>query len=235
MAIEKSGATSVRAAFVQEIEDQILSGALQPGDRLPPAKELCAQMGVSLTVVNAGVSELVTKGFLTVKPRHGTYVADWRENGSAETLMSVLRHNGGKLTQHDVRSYCESRVALDPFVAELVIRRASNEQLKALGAHVERVRAAETTEALCAAATDFFHRMYQLSDNTILSLLYHSTIPPQRHMYAQFIEKNGGEMIKTHIQEVYTLLCLRDTEAVKQALITAQRMPLEGKTAIVSI
>ena len=137
MALEKTGATSVREAFVQQIEDKILSGELQPGDRLPPAKELGAQMGVSLTVVNAGVSELVTKGFLTVKPRHGTYVADWRENGSAETLMSLLRHNGGRLTQHDVRSYCESRVALDPFVAELVIQRSSNEQLRALGAYVE--------------------------------------------------------------------------------------------------
>ena len=233
MALKKIGATSVREAFVQEIEDKILSGELQVGDRLPPAKELGAQMGVSLTVVNAGVSELVTKGFLTVKPRHGTYVADWRENGSAETLMSVLRHNGGRLTQHDVRSYCESRVALDPFVAELVIQRASNEQLRALGAFVEQARAADTTEALCIAATDFFQRVYQLSDNTILSLLYHSTVPPQRHMYAQFIEKNGAELIKAHIQEVYTLLCLRDIEAVKQALVIAQRMPLEGETAIV--
>ena len=233
MALEKKGAPSVREAFVQQIEDKILSGELQVGDRLPPAKELGAQMGVSLTVVNAGVSELVTKGFLTVKPRHGTYVADWRENGSAETLMSVLRHNGGRLTQHDVRSYCESRVALDPFVAELVIERASNEQLRALGAYVEQARAAETIEALCIAATDFFQRVYQLSDNTILSLLYHSTVPPQRHMYARFIEKNGTELIKAHIQEVYTLLCLRDTEAVRQALVTAQRMPLEGPTAIV--
>ena len=233
MALEKTGATSVREAFVQQIEDKILSGELQPGDRLPPAKELGAQMGVSLTVVNAGVSELVTKGFLTVKPRHGTYVADWRENGSAETLMSLLRHNGGRLTQHDVRSYCESRVALDPFVAELVIQRSCNEQLRALGAYVEQARKAETTEDLCIAATDFFQRVYQLSDNTILSLLYHSTVPPQRHMYARFIEKNGGELIKAHLQEVYTLLCLRDTEAVKQALVTAQRMPLEGPTAIV--
>ena len=233
MPFDQVSAPSVRAMFVQEIEDKILSGELKPGDRLPPAKELCAQMGVSLTVVNAGVSELVTKGFLTVKPRHGTYVADWRENGSAETLMSVLRHNGGRLTQHDVRSYCESRVALDPFVAELVIERASNEQLRALGAYVEQARAAETIEALCIAATDFFQRVYQLSDNTILSLLYHSTVPPQRHMYARFIEKNGTEMIKAHLQEVYTLLCLRDTEAVKQALVTAQRMPLEGPTAIV--
>ena len=233
MAFDQVSAPSVRAMFVQEIEDQILSGELRPGDRLPPAKELCAKMGVSLTVVNAGVSELVTKGFLTVKPRHGTYVADWRENGSAETLMSVLRHNGGKLSQHDVRSYCESRVALDPFVAQLVIERASNEQLRALGACVEQARTAETTEALCIAATDFFQRVYQLSDNTILSLLYHSTVPPQRHMYARFIEKNGTELIKAHIQEVYTLLCLRDTEAVRQALVTAQRMPLEGPTAIV--
>lgn len=82
MEFEKITVPSVREAFVQAIEDKILSGELKVGDRLPPARQLCAEMGVSLTIVNAGMSELAAKGFVEIKPRHGTFVADYRMQGT---------------------------------------------------------------------------------------------------------------------------------------------------------
>ena len=85
---------SVRQTFVREIERQILSEELKPGDRLPTSRELCAQMGVSLTIVNAGVAELANKGFVEVKPRHGVYVTDYRTSGNPAILSSILQYNG---------------------------------------------------------------------------------------------------------------------------------------------
>ena len=64
MAFNKITVPSVREAFVQAIEDKILSGELKVGERLPSARQLCSDMGVSLTVVNAGMSELASKGFM---------------------------------------------------------------------------------------------------------------------------------------------------------------------------
>ena len=87
MTFNKVNAPSVREIFVRQIENKILSGELKPGDKLPPARELCMIMGVSLTVVNAGISELASKGFVEVKPRHGTYVADYIANGNTETFF----------------------------------------------------------------------------------------------------------------------------------------------------
>lgn len=48
MQFDKISVYSVRDTFVQTIEDKILSEELKIGDKLPPAKELCRQMGVSL-------------------------------------------------------------------------------------------------------------------------------------------------------------------------------------------
>ena len=62
MAFEKISVPSVREAFVQAIEDKILSGELKVGERLPPARQLSAEMGISLTVISAGMSELAAKG-----------------------------------------------------------------------------------------------------------------------------------------------------------------------------
>ena len=121
---------SVRQAFVQEIERQILSEELKPGDRLPTSRELCVKMGVSLTIVNAGVAELANKGFVEVKPRHGVYVTDYRTSGNPAILSSILQYNGGRLNAHDVRSFCETRAALDPMAAELAVQRATEKDLE---------------------------------------------------------------------------------------------------------
>ena len=69
--MEKQEKLSVRQAFVQELENKILSGELRVGEKLPPARELCHIMGVS---------ELVSKGFLEVKQqkaRRKTVTACW--------------------------------------------------------------------------------------------------------------------------------------------------------------
>ena len=112
MSFDKISTLSVRETFVREIENKILSGELKPGDKLPPARQLCKIMGVSLTVVNAGVSELASKGFVEVKPRHGTYVADYIENGNTETFFAIIRYNGGKINAKEFRKEGSPKAAL---------------------------------------------------------------------------------------------------------------------------
>ena len=80
MGFNKISAPSLRGIFVRELENMILSGELQVGEKLPSARDLAEQMGVSRTVVNAGLSELAGKGFLEVRPRVGVFVSDYRRN-----------------------------------------------------------------------------------------------------------------------------------------------------------
>lgn len=158
MTFNKISAPSVREIFVRQIENKILSGELKPGDKLPPARELCTIMGVSLTVVNAGISELASKGFVEVKPRHGTYVADYIANGNTETFFSIIRYNGGKINAHEFRSFTESRVALDALIVELVIKRASDEEIAQLGEILDEVKKPHGLHETCTLITDFIIR-----------------------------------------------------------------------------
>lgn len=233
MAFEKLSTLSVRENFVRSIENKILSGELEIGQRLPTEKELCAQMGVSLTIVNAGISELAAKGFVEVKPRHGMYVADYKLHGTTETFAAIMRYNGDTLSPHDIRSYCESRIALDPFVVKLVIERANNEQLKELGLCLDKLLAADNSEACCDCITDFFKQIYFLSDNTFFSLIYNSTIKPQKKMYSMFIRKNGMELIKENAEKVYAYICARDTVSAMNELICGTGLAINGETSII--
>lgn len=224
---------TVRETFVREIESRILSGELRPGDRLPTSRELCAQMGVSLTIVNAGIAELQNKGFVDVKPRHGVYVADYETKGNPAMLLAIIQYNGGRLNPHDVRSFCESRMALDPMAAELAIRRARDAEIDEWGSMLPILRTEEDTGMFCTLITEYFHKLYRMSDNSILSLLFYSTIEPQKRMYETFIEKNGRELILQNAEEIYSHVKARDCEAAARCMRETMRLPLEGSTAII--
>ncbi len=233
MAFDKLSVPSVKERFVQAIEDKILSGELKVGEKLPPARELCELMGVSLTIVNSGMSELAAKGFIEIKPRHGTYVADYRTNGTPEALLSVMRYRGGKLNKHDIRSFCETRIALDPFVAQLVIERATDDEIRTLLPFLDDMHRERDIDSFCTAVLGFFKRMYMLSDNTIFTLLYNSTVQPQKGMYAMFVKKNGIDIVVEYTQQIYEYLLARDVEGAKNCLINALTMPISNSTSII--
>ena len=233
MGFEKINTLSVREAFVREIENKILSGELKPGDKLPPARELCKIMGVSLTVVNAGVSELASKGFVEVKPRHGTYVADYIANGNTETFFAIIRYNGGKINAHEFRSFTESRVALDPLIAELVIKRASDEEIASLCEILDAVKTAGDVREACRLITDFYHKMYIISQNSFCALLYNSTVMPQRGMYEMFIAKNGVQVVIDNMQAELDCLIARDIEGARHHAAAGNMSAIEGPYSVI--
>lgn len=229
----KKSSLSVRQTFVQEIERQILSEELKPGDRLPTSRELCSKMGVSLTIVNAGVAELANKGFVEVKPRHGVYVTDYRISGNPAMLSAILEYNGGRLNAHDVRSFCETRLAMDPLVSELAVERATEKDLEEWGELLKQLRQEQDRKTFCILITEFIYRLYRMSDNFLLGMLYHCTMEPQQRMYQQFIEKNGNEAVIRNAEEVFRYVNERNAEAAAACMREAMRLPLEGTTAII--
>ena len=76
MEFAKLCAPTLKELFIKELENSILSGKLEVGTRLPSERELSEMMQVSRAVVNAGIVERAKKGFLTIKPRVGTFVGD---------------------------------------------------------------------------------------------------------------------------------------------------------------
>lgn len=233
MALNKITVPSVREAFVQAIEDKILSGELKVGERLPSARQLCSDMGVSLTVVNAGMSELASKGFVEIRPRHGSFVADYRMQGTTETMVAMMRFNGGDLNKRDARSFWESRTAVDPLIVDSVMARAGDEQLAKLTPIIEKLRTEEDQTAFCILITDFFQKIYELSDNSLMYLLYHSTVIPQRRLYARYIEKNGQALTLQCLEAIYEGIVSRKPEQAKREMLAMANLALKGPTAIV--
>ena len=60
--------------MAKDLEAQILSGTLKPGDLIPSQSRLCEQYSVSRSCAQKALEELDTKGFLESHPGKGVYV-----------------------------------------------------------------------------------------------------------------------------------------------------------------
>ena len=122
MEFAKLSAPSLKDLFVQQLQGMILSDELPMGTQLPPERELAQQMQVSRAVVNGGLAELAQQGFLEVRPRQGTFVADYRRKGNLSTLIAIMEYQGGVLGKDEIRSILEVRRALEHLAAQRAIR-----------------------------------------------------------------------------------------------------------------
>ena len=121
---------NVLDVFEQKIESMIISGELKIGDRLPTESELSESMKISKSVVHKGITNLSGKGFLRIVPRHGVFVANYVEYGTADTLMAIVRYNDGKMDKQMITSIINTRVALESVILRNLAANHTEEQLQ---------------------------------------------------------------------------------------------------------
>ena len=71
----ESGGGARYQQIAQQVINAVNNGVLQPGDRLPPQRELANVMGVDLTTVTRAYKELRLAGLLIAYGPSGSYVA----------------------------------------------------------------------------------------------------------------------------------------------------------------
>lgn len=213
MGFDKISAVSLTDLFVQQIENMILSGELAVGEQLPPARELSARMGVSRPVISAGLIELEKLGFVEILPRKGAFVRDYRRTGTIETLIAIMRYNGGIMRRNEVVSLLQVRQVLERLCMKLVIEQTTDEQLAAAAPLLEAIGSAATPEEAAEAVYDFHHELAVLSGNMLLPLLYHSFKPESIHLWSWFVRHNGTYRMYEVKLELYRALLNRDVEA----------------------
>jgi GntR family transcriptional repressor for pyruvate dehydrogenase complex len=107
-----------------QIFEQIVSGRLKVGDRLPSEKEICEQFGVSRPVVREALLRLGADGLVTAHQGLGTFVS----HQPVARIQSFTR-------AQDVPSYLrcqEVRIALEGDAARLAAERRTDEQMNAI-------------------------------------------------------------------------------------------------------
>lgn len=212
MEFTRLSAPSLKELFVQELEGMILSGKLAVGEKLPPEREMAKTMQVSRTVVNSGILELSRKGFLIIKPRVGTFIADYRRTGTLETLISILKYNGGVLRSSEIRSILEIRLALSELSFRLTIPKLTENDIESLRKYVDGIAKSSTNKEASKYAFEFHHELAVLSGNMLLPLIYYSFREAVLMLWERFCILHGREKLYTNTENLWKLMEQRDIE-----------------------
>src|SRR5580658_4713176 len=89
--------TTVRAQAANELRDRILTGRLQPGDRLD-LDELTTEFGISRTPVREALLELSYEGLVAITPRSGIAVIGITPEDAVDNF-AVLAALAGKAAE----------------------------------------------------------------------------------------------------------------------------------------
>ena len=135
---------------VDGLKDQILSGDLVPGAKLPSEAELIAAYGVSRTVVREAVSRLQAEGLVETFQGRGSFVLAVPEPSSFRLESSAIR------SQHDVLAMVDFRIGVESEAAALAAARISPDVAAEVEAALARL--AEAGHEGAVEADFAFHR-----------------------------------------------------------------------------
>lgn len=177
--LEPLRAVRLKDAFLERFERLILSGELAPGDRLPPERDLAVRLGVSRPVVHEALLELESRGLVTVIPRVGTRINDFRREGSLALLESVFRHRNGPWEASLLRDTLELRRVIEVEAARQAARNRGDADVRTLHGIVEREASCPPRDVATLVALDFalHHEIAMASGNRAYPMVLKSFEP----------------------------------------------------------
>jgi GntR family transcriptional regulator, transcriptional repressor for pyruvate dehydrogenase complex len=179
---------SLKDVFVSRFEEFILSGKLSIGQKLPSERELALQLGVSRPIVHEGLVDLAAKGLVTIKPRVGTIINDYRKQGSLAILSSLINYHDGFIEPKLLDSMLEMRLLFEVEAARLAALRRTDDHMEAFKGILEKEEKASRAKIEKVVGLDFeFHHLVSIaSGNVVYPLLINSFSQVYTNLSRQF-------------------------------------------------
>ncbi|RIX76262.1 FadR/GntR family transcriptional regulator [Acidovorax cavernicola] len=132
---------AVAATAARLIQQRIADGTYAAGGLLPSQRDLAEQLGISRTSLREALSTLQGTGLVIPRPGKGMYVA---EDGAQAPASPAWKF----ATSHSLQDVYQLRFAVENFTARLACLVIEPEDLEALRANAQAMRA-------CIDAADF--------------------------------------------------------------------------------
>ncbi|MFN6981047.1 MAG: FadR/GntR family transcriptional regulator [Brevundimonas sp.] len=147
---------STHEQIVRALAQDILTGRLAPGDKLPLEADLLDRFGVSRTALREGLKTLAAKGFLSVKTRVGTRITDPVHWNYFDREVLTWQVSGG-MDATFRRQLAEVRRAVEPAAAALAAERRTTDDLAVMREAIHRLKATDLKEHEFALADLSLH------------------------------------------------------------------------------
>ena len=214
----------IRPAYQQvadQLREQIVSGVLRPGDRLPVEGELASVFGVSRSTVREALRALASQGFTYTKRgvAGGTFISRSDPEGFREAIETRIALMAGD-DEMGLAELLEMRLVLEVPAARLAAVRRTAEQLDAMRSAIENEKADPLPRAGRFAAQRPFHEIvFEASGNRLLSVLGALFLGAWRVRATQFRFSGAVlELIDHDHVELLELIEAGDAEGAAQSM-----------------
>jgi GntR family transcriptional repressor for pyruvate dehydrogenase complex len=193
---------------IEKIKDLIVAGEFSPGAKLPKERELAEQLGLSRNSLREAVRALTLIGVLEPRQGDGTYVTSLEP----ELLLAGTMFVSDLLTGTTLLELHEVRRILEPAATALAATRLTEDELQLLAACLERMDAAETTQAFIDSDLEFHRIIVSACGNaTLASLIQNLSGGTLRARLWRAIHERGAvDSTRELHHDIYRALVARD-------------------------
>ncbi|WP_286263047.1 pyruvate dehydrogenase complex transcriptional repressor PdhR [Thalassotalea atypica] len=152
--------------ILSQLEDMIVEGSLEAGQKLPPERELAAKFEVSRPSLREAIQKLEAKGLVTRKQGGGTFVCDNLLSGLSDPLFDLMSKSHE--SQFDI---LEFRYGIEGMSAYYAAMRGTSEDFKEIQEKHEAIGHAQIENdyrAEAKAVFEFYLAICSASHNVIM-------------------------------------------------------------------
>lgn len=210
----------VSTQIAEQIRSSILAGEFNPGEKLPPERELAEMFGVSRPSVREALNILTSSGLVETYQGGGTLVRSLVENTAAMPLSELIRIDGDRAL--DV---IEVRKGMESWTAWYAATRALPEDIRRLEAVIDGMR--KNLEEL-KHSEDFdahFHMLVaRATHNVVWSHMMQSIFEAmqefQRDVWrAVYLTEEDQRLLFNHHLKIYEMIRDRDADGARGAML----------------
>jgi len=224
--MEKIRAPRAVDLATHQIRGEILAGILQPGERLPPERELAESLGIARLTLRAALARLEAEGLVRARQGSGITVLDYRTEGGVELLPHLLARGDWSL----LGPVLQLRRAVAVEAVAAAVERASDADLDRLQALAEELSSETDLPALAEGNLAFSRGVIRLTDNLPLELLFNAVAKVYRSR-PELVDLLLAEpdAVRASFPAIVALIRTRDAERAR-ALVRATLRAIDDAT-----
>lgn len=202
--------------IISQIREQISSGKIKPGEKLPPERKLAEHLGVSRNQVREAINKLQFYGIVKVQPQSGTTVT-----GIGIVALEGLITDILKIEKSDFKSLVDTRILLEKEAARLAALNRTKDDLVQLSNALNQYEKKLSSTNDAVEEDLLFHiKIAEASKNTVLKSLMIIITPDIVKNFIQFkvcSDTNNKKTIEEH-QKILNMISQQNAEGAGKAM-----------------
>ncbi len=207
--------TTLTASAFEQLISYVVNGSWRAGDRIPPERELCQQLGIARTSLREALKAMELIGMLDSRVGDGTFVCPRSEFLSRPLLWAFTG------TDHEeLRDIMEAREFLERDLAGLAAERATEEEIEVIGQAVKQMRECVSKgESILEQDMAFHLAIARGAHNEVLrnAVQLLRNLMKQWLMLKLLIPQVPGKVLKQH-EAIFQAIKERNGDAARAAM-----------------